>query len=85
MFRCMRTTIRLNEELLREAKRRAAESGCTLTSLIEDALREKLYRARVSKTPSQKIRLKTAGQGGVQAGIDLDDSSALLDAMEGRY
>lgn len=81
----MRTTIRLNDELLREAKRRAAESGRTLTSIIEDALREKFFRAHKSKTPPRKIRLKTAGQGGVQPGIDLDDSAALLDAMEGRY
>ena len=34
-----RTTVRLPEELLRQAKRRAAEQGRTLTALIEEALR----------------------------------------------
>jgi hypothetical protein len=36
----MRTTIRLNERLLAEAKKYAAESGRTLTSVLEDELRE---------------------------------------------
>ena len=36
----MRTTIRLDDRLLAEAKQYAAESGRTLTGLIEDALRE---------------------------------------------
>jgi hypothetical protein len=34
-----RTTVRLPEELLRRAKRKAAAEGRTLTSLIEDGLR----------------------------------------------
>lgn len=40
----MRTTIRLDEKLLKEAKRQAAESGMTLTAIIEDSLRERLAR-----------------------------------------
>ena len=36
----MRTTINVDNGLLVEAKRRAAERGTTLTGLIEDALRE---------------------------------------------
>ena len=36
----MRTTVRLDDDLLREAKRVAAEEGRTLTSLLEDGLRE---------------------------------------------
>jgi hypothetical protein len=35
----MRTTVRLSEELLRKAKKKAAEKGKTLTSLIEEGLR----------------------------------------------
>ena len=34
-----RTTVRLPEELLRRAKRKASAEGRTLTSLIEDGLR----------------------------------------------
>jgi hypothetical protein len=34
-----RTTIRLSDDLMRRAKRKAAAEGRTLTALIEDALR----------------------------------------------
>ena len=77
----MRTTIRLDDELLREAKQYAAESGRTLTALVEDALRETLSR-RQRRSTKKRVRLKTGGQGGMQAGVDLDDSSALLDLMD---
>jgi hypothetical protein len=40
----MRTTIRLDDDLLLEIKQLAARSGKTLTSVIEDALREMLAR-----------------------------------------
>lgn len=36
----MRPTIRLDDQLLKEAKQLAAQSGRSLTSVIEDALRE---------------------------------------------
>jgi hypothetical protein len=41
-----RTTVRLPEELLRRAKRKAAEEGRTLTSLIEDGLRLRIAEDR---------------------------------------
>ena len=37
MLRHMRTTVRLNERLLAEAKKYAAQSGKTLTAVLEDA------------------------------------------------
>ena len=77
----MRTTIRLDENLLTEAKRYAAESGRTLTAVIEDALRTSLAR-RTQRSPKQPLRLKTVGGDGVLPGVDLDDSAALLDLME---
>lgn len=79
----MRTTIRLSDELLREAKRQAAESGTTLTAIIEDSLRERLYRGKGLGTARKPVRLKTTGAGGVRPGIDLDDSASLLEAMNG--
>ena len=77
----MRTTVRLDERLLAEAKKRAAETGRTLTAVLEDALRETL--ARRSTRPKRKpIRLKTVKGDGVRPGVDLDDTSALLDLLE---
>ncbi|MDZ7669428.1 MAG: CopG family transcriptional regulator [Gammaproteobacteria bacterium] len=79
----MRTTIRLDEELLKEAKRQATESGVTLQAIIEESLRERLARGRDRQQARRPVRLKTAGSGGSLPGIDLDDSASLLDAMEG--
>ena len=76
----MRTTVRLDENLLAEAKKHAAESGKTLTSLLEEALRESLAR-RKPQLKSKPVRLKTVKGGGVRAGVDLDDSAALLELM----
>lgn len=78
----MRTTVRLNERLLAEAKKYAAESGRTLTSVLEDALRETLARRRRTRERPKPVRLKTVKGDGVRPGVDLDDSAALLDLME---
>jgi hypothetical protein len=79
----MRTTVRLHEPLLAEAKKYAAETGKTLTAVIEDALRETLAR-RKQPTKMRRVRLPTFAGGKLQPGVDLDDNSALLDLMEGR-
>lgn len=77
----MRTTIRLEDSLLAEAKRIAAEKGDTLTSVIENALRQSFARQhRAGKRG--KVRFSTSGKGGLRPGVDLDDSASLLDLME---
>jgi Arc/MetJ family transcription regulator len=81
MSRRMRTTVRLDDDLLREAKRHAAATGRTLTALIEDALRETLGRRR-QRGFRPRFKLRTVGGSGTQPGADLDDSSALLDLMD---
>ena len=76
----MRTTIRLDDDLLKEAKKAAADAGQTLTQLFEAALRERLARRQTK--PTSRIALPTFQGTGLQPGIDLDDSSALLDLLE---
>lgn len=81
----MRTTVRLPDDLMKAAKRRAAETGRTLTALIEDALRAALARgADGVETGAQvaNVTLPTYGRGGLRPGVDLDDSAALLNVME---
>jgi hypothetical protein len=79
---CMRTTVRLDDELLRETKSVAARRGATLTSVLEEALREWLARHRRGRRDScDELPISEAG-GGVRAGIDLDDSAGLLEKME---
>jgi hypothetical protein len=79
----MRTTIRLDDDLLARAKQLAARTGRTLTAVIEDALRAALAQGR-PRRGREAIELPTFGRGGVRPGVDLDDSAALLDAMESR-
>jgi len=77
----MRTTIRLDPQLLAEAKQLAARTGRTLTAVIEDALRQALAatrRPRKTRGPA----LPTFRGDGLQPGVDLDDTAALLDVME---
>ncbi|HUF46635.1 MAG TPA: type II toxin-antitoxin system VapB family antitoxin [Vicinamibacterales bacterium] len=77
----MRTTIRLDPHLLAEAKKLAAASGRTVTAVIEEALREVVARRR-RRPGAKRPRLTTVGGRGVQPGVDLDDTSALLDLMD---
>ncbi len=77
----MRTTIKIDNELLIEAKARAARSGSTLNAVVEDALRETFARrGRAGATP---VELPTFPGSQLRPGVDLDDGVALLDRMEG--
>jgi hypothetical protein len=77
----MRTTVRLSEELLRKAKKKAAAKGQTLTSLIEQGLR--LVLADSDRPPrSARVQLPISkASGGTLPGIDLNRSADLEDRM----
>lgn len=77
----MRTTIRLDDELLTAVKQLANERGQTMTAVIEDALREVIAR-REQAGAKTAVALITVGGQGLQPGVDLDDSASLLDLME---
>lgn len=77
----MRTTIDLNDDLLRRAKRRAAEEGVTLRQVVEAALRKHLCDTRARTGYQLKWRTE---RGRVQPGVRLEDRDALFDLMEGR-
>ena len=77
----MRTTIYIQDELLRLAKQEAAKSGTTFTALVEDALRAALMRRKPTTTTAEKINLPTFRGRGVRPGINLDSNAELLDAM----
>jgi hypothetical protein len=79
---CMRTTVDLPDELLRQARQRAAEEGTTLTALLADGLRLRLRgtpagRRRRRRLPVSKVR------GGLQPWVDPASNASLLDAADG--
>jgi hypothetical protein len=81
MICCMRTTVDLPDELLRQARHRAAEEGTTLTALLADGLRLRLAgssrgRGRRRNLPVSKVR------GGLQPWIDPASNASLLDAAD---
>jgi hypothetical protein len=77
----MRTTIRLDDQLLKSAKRLAHETGQSLPKLIEDALCHALARRKA--TPTRKtVRLTIVSGRGLRADVHIDDSAALLAFME---
>lgn len=79
----MRTTVRLADDLLKEAKVHAAAQGITLTQLIDESLRERLA-TRPRRPDLEPFRLTTYGKGGTRAGVDLDDNRATRDLMDPR-
>ncbi|MBA2316050.1 MAG: ribbon-helix-helix protein, CopG family [Chloroflexi bacterium] len=76
----MRTTIKLPDDLLARAKERAATRQTTLNVVVEDALRAALASRDPQRDP---VPIPTHAGGRLQAGVDLDDTSALLDLMDG--
>jgi hypothetical protein len=80
-----RTTVRLPEELLRQAKRKAATEGRTLTALIEEGLRRVIVGKRRSSLSMHNDPPVSEARGGMMPGVDLDDSSSLQEAEDLEY
>lgn len=77
----MRTTVRLDDDLLRQTKTLAARTGRTLTAVIEDALREALAR-HGSRPRHARVTLPTFKGEGLRPGVDVDHTAGLLDIMD---
>jgi Arc/MetJ family transcription regulator len=77
----MRTTIEIGAELLRQAKRRAADDRTSLRAVVQAALRAYLSPAR--RRAGYRLRWRSE-KGVIQPGVRLDDRGALFDLMDGR-
>lgn len=76
----MRTTIRIDEALYRRAKARAAETGRTVSQIIEDAVRESLQTR--SRHGADSAPLPTFGGSGVMPGVDVASNAAVREVMD---
>ncbi|MGH7643031.1 MAG: type II toxin-antitoxin system VapB family antitoxin [Candidatus Dormibacteria bacterium] len=76
----MRTTVRIADELLDRAKVVAAREGTTLSAVVDEGLRLAVGR-REAPALSNAEPLATFRGRGLQGGVDLDDTAAILDLM----
>ena len=81
MLLCMRTTMDINDDLMRRAKKKAAgRTAFPLRDVVEDALRRYLSE----KPAASGYKLKwTTESGELMPGVDLDDRDSLFDLMDG--
>ena len=75
----MRTTIRIDDELYREVKAKAARSGRTVAAVLEDAVRRGLHPVEQPSSPRYAVR--PTGRGGLRPGVDLSSNAAVAEAM----
>lgn len=76
----MRTTVEINDELFRKAKKKAADEGLPFREVVERALRA--YLGKRKGKPGYKLQWH-AEKGKLQPGVDLDSRVSLFDLMDG--
>ncbi|MCP4751248.1 MAG: DUF2191 domain-containing protein [Proteobacteria bacterium] len=76
----METTLRINDRLLKRAKKHAVIEGRTLTSLVEDGLALVLSKTQAGRGKRIVLPVSKA-TGGVFPGVDLNRSSDLEEVM----
>ena len=77
----MRTTVDLPDELLRQARARAATEGTTLTALLAEGLRLRLSGSAADRQRPKRLPISTVG-GGLQPWIDPSSNASVLDAAD---
>lgn len=77
----MRTTVTLPDPIYDDVRVRAAQSGRSVSSVIEEALRVYLLAA-AAPAPVAAPPLPTMRSGGTRPGIDLDDMSAVREILD---
>ncbi len=81
----MRTTVRLPEELLTRARRKAAAEGRTLTALIEEGLRLVTAEKKTTQPVKRVMPRVSKAKGGLLPGVDLDKFSSIQEADDLAY
>lgn len=74
----MRTTLDIADHVLIEAKQLAARRRLTLAGLVEDSLRRYLSDEGRLNSAKKHVRLRMMDGGGPLPGIDLTDTSDLI-------
>lgn len=77
----MRTTVRLDDELMTQVKRYAARHRQTVTSVLEDSLRQLLERER-RRGRARPVDVVVFTGSGLREGIDLNDRATWGEVLE---
>lgn len=77
-----RTTVRLPDELLQRARRKAAAEARTLTSLIEEGLRRVLDEGGRHKAVKRTMPRVSKAKGGLMPGLNSERLSAQMQEMD---
>lgn len=81
----MKTTIEIDDALLRDAKRLGVERNLTLKAIFDSALRQYLVQAHVPPERPFKLRKRPIKGRGLQPGLDWHDWDRIRAlAYEGR-
>jgi hypothetical protein len=78
----MKTTLYIDDSLFRQVKERAARTARTVTSMVDEALRQLLREE--SKPPSHYRFDARPVKGKPRSGVDLNDRDSLYETMDGR-
>jgi hypothetical protein len=75
----MKTTLNIDDSVMRRLKQEAARRGCTMSEMVESALR-RLLTAKGAPRPLPPLPAFKSG-GSL---VEIADRNALYEAMEGR-
>lgn len=78
----MRTTINVEDQLLKELKRCAVNQNRTLGEVVNETLRVGFLQSREAAPMVEEPPLKTFRGSGVRPGVDLSDSRRLHELMD---
>ena len=79
MLICMRTTLVLDDGLLRQVRRRAAERNLTVSDVVNEAIRESLGRPAPAAPPYEMIAY---GRPSEQVSHEPADFAVILEAED---
>ena len=80
MLQHMRTTLNIDDDLMKRVKKRASETGATITEVVEEALRA-VVAGQAPRATRFSLRWNPVS-GRTRPGIDLADRDSLYESME---
>ena len=76
----MRTTVRIDDELYRRVKERAAREGRTVAGVLEDAVRLGIDAG--DDVQPGEFTVPTGGSGGLAPGVDIGSNAAIRELLD---